>query len=351
MSEQDKEQQTEEATPRKLDKLREDGKVAKSQDLAGAAVIVSSALALTFFGGHGARALTELSERCFRLERSHQPLQALEAVIPVLTTTVLPVVATAGLMAAAAGLAQTRGLFSVKALAFKPERMDPSSNLKNILPGKQSMEELLKQLLKIVALGFVVWRVVADATPEFAVLPASAPLSAAATVGRVATRVALYGGIAFAGVAAIDYWHARKRFDEEAKMSKHDIKQERKESEGSPELKAHRQRRMREIAKQAALGGVKAATVLVVNPTHYACALRYEADRDPAPMLLAKGVEEVALAMRTEARKHGVPIVENRGLARALWADGTVGRTIPTELYQIAAGVIAHVLRLRGAVK
>lgn len=299
-------------------------------------------------GTSASESLVKFSHRLFRLQDTRQPLEAIDAILPVLTTVVLPVLIVTWVLGVASSMVQTRGLFSMTLLAIKPERLNPIPNLKNIFPTKQSMTELGKQLLKISLLGGVVYKVIADHSPEFGMLAAASPEMGAATVGAIAVDVGVYGGATFAVIAAIDYLMARRRFAEEAKMSKQDIKDEHKDQEGRPEVKARRRQRMRELAKVRAVGDVKDATVLVCNPTHIAVALKYEPDEDAAPSVLAKGIDAVALRMRHEARRVGVPIIENRPLARSLNATAKIGQTIPVELYRAVAEVIAHVLRLRG---
>lgn len=348
MAETEKDQRTEEATPHRKEKLREEGKVAKSPDVGSALVLAGAAGTLAAFGGTAAQDVLEMAERCFRLRDAHEPISALSATLPVLESAALPVVAASFVLAATAGVVQTKGLFSLSLLAFKPERLDPIPQLAQILPTKKTLVELAKQLLKIAAIGWVVYRVVADSISELVVLPASHAVVGASTVASLAAKVALHGGAALAVVAAFDWWLAHRKFEEDAKMSKQDVKDEHKEQEGRPEVKMRMRQRMRELVGTRAVGDVKDATVLVVNPTHFAVAMRYDMEKDPAPVVLAKGVDDVALEMRKEARKHGVPIIENRPLARALHRDAKVGKTIPAELYQAAAQVIAHVMQLRG---
>lgn len=348
MSDVDREQQTEEATPQHKEKLRKEGKVVRSPDLSAAVVLIGTTAVFSAIGAGAATDFAAFSMRAFSLQDVGRPFEALSAVLPILMTTVAPPVLLAAVLAAAIGVVQTRGLFSLELLAFKPERLDPLSQLKNILPGKQSLAEIGKQLLKIAVLGFVVYRLVAQIIPEFAVLAASHPDIITATVAAAAGDVAIHGGIAFALIAAFDYWLAHRKFEAESKMTKQNIRDEHKEMEGRPEVKQRQRQRMREGMQRRAAGGLEKATVLITNPTHIAIALRYDAAHDAAPILLAKGTEEQCMKMRAEARTRGIPVVENRPLARALYAKAKIGRQIPPEHYRAVAEVIAHVLRLRG---
>ena len=168
----------------------------------------------------------------------------------------------------------------------------------------------------------------------------------AAAVADILRRLLLQAGLAYALVAFIDYLLAVRKFGEDAKMSKEEVRDERKQEDINPEVRQRRRRKMQELL-QAAPGSVRGATVVVTNPTHYAVALRYESGKDDAPMVLAKGADMVAMNMRTEARKYQIPMVENKPLARALYREGKVGAPIPYELYRATAEVIAFVYQLR----
>lgn len=346
MSEQDKSQQTEEATPRKKEKLAKEGKLPKSADVGAAAVLLGATLSMVIFGGDASLEIATFARRAFTLHET--PIGAVQMLGWALVGTLTPVLILAILFASAAGVAQTKGRINVELLAIKWERLDPTQRMKQLLPTKESALEIGKQLLKVLAIGLVVWWVLEDAMPAIVTLPASHPLVGIGTVADAATQVVLRGGIAFIAVAGLDYVLARRKFNEENKMSKRDLKDEHKESEGDPMIKARRRRRARELAERRALADVSKATVLVCNPTHIAVALRYVPGEDPAPITLGMAIDDVALAMRAKARGHGIPIVENRPFARALHARAEIGKPIPADLFGAAAEVIAHVLRLGG---
>ncbi|MCB9623944.1 MAG: EscU/YscU/HrcU family type III secretion system export apparatus switch protein [Sandaracinus sp.] len=345
----DDSQKTEEATPQRQQKLREEGKFARSQDLGAAAVVGATSVALAFAASSIARGAEGMARRSFRLVDRETPLRAVESFGDALGSALLPVLGVASVAAAAAGVAQVGLRFDTKQLLPKAERFDVLSKLKQVLPGKESLGEIGKQLLKVTAMGLVVWKVTESALPELLVLPQSQAQTASLTAARIAGRVAFAGVVAFSVLAAFDFFLAKRKFAERSKMSRKEVLDEHKESEGDPQIKGRRRARARELAQQRAIADVREATVLVVNPTHIACALRYVPGRDDAPMLLAKGVDETALRMRAEARAAGVPVVEHRPFARALHRSGKVGRPIPVELFGLAAEIIAHVLRLGGA--
>lgn len=342
---EDREQQTEEATPRKREKLREEGQVIKSQDVTTLAVVVVTSMLIGYTFENMGLAVAVYAQRCFRFVDLHEPLAALRGQIYAIGPAALPLFA-ASAAATIAGLAQSR-VFSFSLLAPKPDRLNPLNGIKQILPNKQSLLEITKQVIKLGAVGYIGFRVIADALPLFSTLSSAPPLAAAATVTHTTGVLVLRVCVAFAIVAAVDYFMAHRKFMEDAKMSKQEVRDEHKEQEGRPEIKQRMRRRMQDMTKQRTTADVSKATVLVTNPTHYAVALRYEPERDAAPIVLAKGMDELALQMRSIARKAGVPVVEQKPLARALYADVKVGRPVPVELYRAVAEVIAYVMQLK----
>jgi flagellar biosynthetic protein FlhB len=261
------------------------------------------------------------------------------------TPSALPVI-TMSAAATIVGLAQTR-MFSLALLLPKIERLNPMNGLSQLLPSKQTFMEIGKQMLKLLAIGYISFGVIADALPLFSTLSSEPPLSAAATVAQTAVQLVLRTCIAFGVVAVIDYWLVRRKFLEDAKMTKQEVRDEYKQQEGNPQVKGQIRRRMKEMNRDRAKADIAQATVVVVNPTHYAVALRYEPEKDSAPVVLAKGLDDLALQMRSIARQAGVPVVEQRPLARALYAGAKVGKPVPVELYRAVAEVIAYVMQIK----
>ena len=344
----DKDDKTEQATPKREEDLRKEGKVIKSADASSAVVLATAASALALTGADAAIGVAGLAHRALRLVDRGEPFALLGATLPVLAGAVLPLFASVVLGVIAVGVAQTRGLFQLDLVAPKLERLDPTTNIMNVLPSKDSAIEIGKSLLKLVVLGVVVWRVVAAAMPRFALLSNVSPLTAASEVATVAGKLVITAIFAFIAVAGLDWFLAWRKFNDESKMSRQDVRDEMKQDDGDPHVKRRIRQRMREAAKRRSEPGLAQATVLVVNPTHFAVALKYVPDQDAAPMVIAKAIDEKALQMRTEARKLRVPIVENRPLARALHATGKPGKPIPLDLYRAVAAVIAEVLRIGG---
>jgi len=161
----------------------------------------------------------------------------------------------------------------------------------------------------------------------------------------------MWAAAAFACIAAIDYGLALHKYNEEAKQTKQQQKDEYKQQEGNPAVKRKMRQRARELLAQTKAGDLKSATVLVTNPTHFAIALRYDPEKDAVPIIVGKALDAGALRMRTEARGYRIPIVENRPLARSLHKLGKIGKPIPADMYRAVAEIIAHVMRLKAGAR
>jgi flagellar biosynthesis protein FlhB len=346
----DKESKTEQASDKRQREMRDEGKVAQSHDVVAAAALVGAIAALAMTTGRMATEFAGLTMRTLRLQDAREPMLALRAATGALGS-MMPVLAAAAIAAIVAGLAQTKGLFSIDLAMPKLERLDPMSRLKQLIPGKEMATELGKSLLKIGAIGVVLYQVVRDALPSLLVLGAEDSRAAAGTVAEVSVRVLMWAGASVIVIAALDYTLALRRFNEDAKMTKQELKEEFKQEEQDPAIKRKMRQKAREIVAMAKASDLKSATVLVTNPTHFAVALRYDPERDAVPMIVGKALDEAALRMRTEARGYRIPIIENRPLARALHKHGKIGKPIPAEMYRAVAEIIAHVMRLRAGAR
>ena len=347
----DDDQKTEDATEQRLQQLRDDGRVPKSADIAVAAGLLAGMLGVGMLGTHTMRTVEVFTRRALSLRDAGRPMLLVAEVGKAFALTALPFAATVAVVGIVAAVAQTRGLVNFGELAPKWERLDPINGISRLLPGRDVFLELGKTLLKVGAIGYVVWRVLEPELPRLVLLARMPPVAAARETGSVITRVVIQATVALSAIAALDWFLSWRKFQRDARMTKQEIKDEQKQQDGDPMVKAKRRARARQIARQRTIAEVKTATVLVTNPTHIAIALRYDPDKDAAPMMVAKGVDELALRMREEGRKHGIPIVENRPLARAMHATGKLGRPIPVELYEAVATVIAHVMRIRGMIE
>lgn len=348
----DPESKTEEATPRKLEDARKKGDVAKSMDVGSAASLMGAAAVVLGGGGFFATAIAE--QLLPFIAAPHTMLgglgagagveigaQALWAVAPFLGA-----VALATIIGGAGGnLAQSGLMFTPDKLKPQWERVSPMAGLKRIF-GPDGLFQFGKTFLKLIAVGVICWFVLKPHTREFENLVAMSPASILPFSRDLAIAL-MSAAIIFLGfTAGADFIWQKMRFAKRMRMTKEEVKEDYKQSEGDPHVKAKLKQIRAQRSRKRMMQAVPTATVIVTNPTHYSVALRYDKD-DPAPVCVAKGVDVLALKIREVAREHSVPIVENVPLARALYATVEIDDVIPREHFEAAAKVIGFVMQSR----
>ena len=251
-----------------------------------------------------------------------------------------------GLIALTVAGVQARGVLTTKPLGPNWQRMDPMANAKRML-GTQPLAELAKSLLKLGIVGIAVWMSLRTAWPDLVSLVQQSPLGLLDVIRRYAGRLLMTAGLSYLVLAALDYAYQLWQHEKQLRMSHEEIKQESKESEGDPMVKARMRSMGRQLARRQMFREVPSATVVITNPTHIAVALRYNPFEADAPVVVAIGQRKVAERIKKVAREAGVPMVENKPLARALLASARVGSTIPVELYVAVAEVLAFVFQSR----
>jgi len=346
-------EKTEQPTQRRIDDARKRGQVARSREVDSALVIVA-ALAVFRFGG---AAMWDSSQALFvdifrQLDRD--PLTTdLASVLGVELVTrsmllLLPLVLSIVGIALLGGMAQTGGpLFSIAALKPDGSRLNPWKGFKRLVASKQSLAQLVKSLLKFALLGgvstLVLWLrrddlvglgLVAGLLPSLGVLV------------DVAFQLVTVVTVVMVVMATADYLFQRYDHSGQLRMSVQDVKDEMRQSEGDPAVKAQIARLRRSLLERV-MSSVPEADVVLVNPTHYAVALRYDPASSNAPIVLAKGMRLVAARIREVAAEHQIPVIQNAPLTRALYAASQVGREIPPDLFEAVAEVLAFVYRLR----
>ena len=335
---------TEAATPRRLEKAREDGQVAMSREAVGwsalACATLAATLALPVSGMGMLRAMRAT------LENGHAIAMAetAKSLFGLGLMAVLPVAGAAALGAAAATLVQTGGLVSSKSMVPRLDKISPWSGLKRLVAPEAGME-FLRNLLKLALVGAALWHALGDLREIQAALHAPAG-ALPASAGAAALRLMMAALVAFAGIALLDVMWVRYRHFSKLRMSKQELREEAKESEGDPTMKARRRQMRQAQGRRRMMAAVPQAAVVITNPTHYAVALAYGGD-NAAPKLVAKGVDAMAARIREAAEKAGVPLVANPPLARALWRL-ELDTEIPPEHYQAVAEIIAYVWRRSG---
>jgi flagellar biosynthesis protein FlhB len=347
---EDKDQKTELPTQRKLDKALEQGDVAKSQEVTSFFILAAATLAFMISGGSAAQDLSMRLRGLFanmhQISMDKAGLMALGwyAVTAILLALALPFLF--GIAAAVAGnMIQHRPVWSVEGLMPKPNRLSPMSGLKRMF-GKEALVNFIKGLLKIVIVGALIGAVL---WPYRGFFESMASADVSAILPRSQGMVMKFMGAVLAVyflLAAADYLYQRHAWIERQKMTKQEIKEEFKESEGNPEIKAKLAQIRRQMSRRRMMAAVPKASVVIMNPTHYAVALKYEPGMD-APICVAKGLDELALRIKSVALEHEVPVVENPPLARALHATVDLDGTIPEDQYKAVAEVIGYVMRLK----
>jgi flagellar biosynthetic protein FlhB len=351
----DPSQQTEEPTQKRLDEAREHGDAVKSPEVQTLVLLLGGTLAISVFGQSAALGFA----RTFRLLLAEPdrigigPGELLDLMRDLMGQLVLilgPIFALLMVTGVAGNVLQHRPTLAFDKIKPNLSKLSPLASFKRLF-GIDGLANLFKGILKMAIVGTAVWT---QLWPEHAGLEAVLQQSAAGIAGEMThllIKVLVAALAAMAFIAGADYMLQRSQFLKRNRMSKHDIKEEYRQTEGDPMIKARIRQIRKERAKRRMIAAVPEATVVIVNPTHFAVALKYVSGKMAAPVCVAKGVDALALRIREVAEDHGVPVVENPPLARALHAVVKVDEVIPTEHYKAVAQVIGYVLRLTGKLK
>jgi flagellar biosynthetic protein FlhB len=351
----DPSQQTEAPTAKRLEDAREHGDIVKSPEVNTFVMLLGGTMAIMMFGGSTMKSLT-IAMRIF-IEQPDQmgvtgaDLTALAWHVAMLLGGILgPVFAV--MMAAAIGghVIQARPGFTPEKLKPDFSKLSLLSGLKRMF-GVEGLMNLVKGLAKLGVVGFAVWTQIWPERNMLSSVLDQSTIGVVADMSHLLYKVLMAALIALAAIAAGDYLMQRYRFLQRNKMSKQEIKEEYKQNEGDPQIKAKIRQIRIERSKRRMIAAVPEATVIITNPTHYAIALKYESGKMAAPICVAKGVDVLALKIREVAKEHDVPVVENPPLARALYATVEVDEVIPQEHFKAVAQVIGYVMRLTGKIK
>jgi flagellar biosynthetic protein FlhB len=345
----DRSSQTEEPTQRRLQKAREEGQFPAAREFVSALQFM---VFLALLGAGGAswfarlRVVTAwLFSRAFI--RDLQPEDLTQIVWRVTRQLVVPLAA-AGLGVAVASLAfrlvTTRFGFSLKKLAPDLGRLNPASRLRE-LP-RQNLPALVQATVLLPLFLWAVYVVARDHLEAFLALPLGSVASGFALLTRSVMTLFWKAAGVFLVFGVVDLYRQLRRHRRDLRMSKQDIREEMKEMEGNPQMKARIRRIQRDRARRQMMKEIPTATAVVVNPTHYAVAIRYQLDSMVAPLVVAKGKNYLALRIRDKARENQVPIIENPPLAQALYRSVEVGQEIPPHLYRAVAEILAYIFKL-----
>jgi len=353
MAESDRHERTESATPKRREEARKRGEVPRSRDLSAAAVMVTAAAALFFMGAPIGRQLADVMRGGLAIGRDEvlDPsflLQALATAARQSMTAIAPVLGCTLLAAIAAPLALGGWTFSTSALALRFERLNPIAGLGRMFAptGLIELSKAIAKFLTVALVGYVVLRHQTSALLSLGREPLgqgilhACALCASALLALVAALIL---------IAAVDVPYQIWRYNRDLRMTLDEVRREAREQDGSPEVKGRIRTLQRERARNRMMRDVPTADVVVVNPTHYAVALRYDDQKMRAPVVLAKGVDLVAARIREIAAAHSVPVLEAPPLARALYRSVEIGAEIPASLYVAVAQALTYIFQLRSA--
>ncbi|MCE9686251.1 flagellar biosynthesis protein FlhB [Shewanella sp. AS16] len=353
MSQTDKQDKTEQATPQKLRKAREQGQVPRSKDLAASALIIGCSVMLTSSADWFATQVSELLEYNFSLTKTELNqadvmTRHLGASLLHMLDLLAPLFIMVALLAAIAGALPGGPVFSFGNVGFKYSRIDPVSGIGRIFSSR-SLVELLKSVLKILLLVGIMLTFLNSHLQDLLGY-SQLPINEAVAKGmKLLSEGMLYLGTGLLLITFIDvpyqYWHHHQ----ELRMSRQEIKDEHKQQDGKPEIKAKIRQLQQRMARSRADTNIPKADVLMVNPTHYAVALKYDPALADAPYVLTKGTEELALYMRRLAKQHNVEIIEIPALTRAIYHSTQVDQQIPGALFTAIAHVLSYVMQIKAS--
>lgn len=340
------------ATPRKLEQARKEGQVVKSKDFSTAVsllVLFSVIFGLApFIWNQIVQVFTLLYEQIpnatlGKIGYSYILLVAVKGAVLIIG----PILAIAWLVAVLADFVQVGPLIAIAPLMPKLDKLNPTKYFKNIMSVK-TVFELFKNIVKVVVLGYIGWMVY-SAHIEAILMLAAVDNNFAVMIefGKLMTEFIFKACIAFLVISAADYGVTKWKFLKDQKMSFKEIKDEYKNSEGDPNVKAALRQRRMQMLQQGAMDSVPTADFVVTNPTHVACALKYVAEEMDSPMLIAKGTELIAKKIIDIAKEHNVPVIENPAVARALFRMCDINQPIPPELYKAVAEILMFVYKMK----
>lgn len=348
MAEQPAQDRTEEATPKHLKESRDKGDVVKSIELTSAVLLLSS-VALFYFTGEAflnglAGILVDVYRSLATVNITPQSMPTLAGWLAGRSLAILsPIMLLVLVMALLVNYLQVGVIFATKALEPKWERVNPLSGLKRIFSTK-GLVELIKGILKMFFIGTIIYIYMSGRVKDYPFLTYMTPMQIIGSLATDLFKVGTYVGIAFMIMAVADFAYQRWEYKKKLRMSKQEVKEEVKQTEGSPEMRARIKSMQREMSRNRMVRAVADATVVITNPVHVAVALKYDDEGDnEAPLMVAKGQRKVAERIKEVAREHGVPIKESPPLARALYDSCEPGNEIPYHYYKAVAEILAEI--------
>lgn len=345
-------EKTEPATPKRRDKAREEGQVAKSQDLTAASILLTGLFGIYAIAMLGKTSVIGMFKTIFEhigsslmFDQAWWARPAKEG-LGTFFMIWFPLALACYIITIVVLLRQVKYKISAKPFELKFDKFNPVKGLKKIISGR-SIVEMIKGLLKASLLMYMLYRFIDSEQDLFlSIMLYDVELGSSIMMGKIwslgirMTLILLLIGFA-------DYAYQKWTFEKSIRMSKQDIKDEHKQSEGDPQIKSKIRQKQRELARSRMMSDVPKADVVVTNPTHLSVAIQYDQSTMVAPVVLAKGAGHIAMRIREIAKEHDIPIIENKPLARMLFTQVEIGESIPQDMYRAVAEVLAFVYRLR----
>ena len=353
-------EKTEPATAKKLSDARDKGQVAKSRELANGFGLLALFLIIKIWVGNIGTQFLEIFSAVYNKIpelttqwNGYVPANDMKVMFQNIILRIMvilaPVFIIAVLVAFICDVAQVKWKIAKKAMEPKLSRMNPISGFKKIFSAN-SVVELIKSIAKIVIIGYVVYDFMQDKWSYIYLLYDMPLMQAIQLVWDVIVDVGIKISIVYIVLAFVDFGYQKYKFAQDMKMTKQEVKEEYKQQEGDPKVKGKIRQRMQEASRRRMMQQLPTADVVITNPTHYAVAIKYDPEEADAPIVLAKGADYLAGKIKEVAKENHIEIVENKPLARMLYANVDVGQAVPPELYQAVAEVLAFVYKLQGKI-
>jgi len=345
-------EKTEKATPKKRREAREKGQVAQSKEINSAFVLLGCFLALYIFSSYMFEQIRINALHVLTMN-SGDGLYTIEGVKQLF---IMSVITTARVVGPVAGMALGIGLFisfaqvgfmfTTKSIEFKPSRLNPVEGLKRIL-SRRSLAQLLKSLFKVFVIGYLTYKYLLS---QYSSIPSLLDMEIEEIVrfiGKTTLSVGFRAGVVLLMMAVFDVFYQKYEFEKNIMMTKQEIKEEYKQTEGNPQIKSRIKEKQRQISTRRMMAEVPKADVIITNPIHFAIALKYDVQVADAPFVVAKGKDLIALKIKEIARENDVQVVENPPLARSIYQNTEIGSVIPADLFQAVAEVLAFVYSIK----
>ena len=348
----DDQEKTEEASGKKLSDARDKGQVAKSVEVNSAVMLLFGLLTIAVLGTGMTARMAELTTNT--LSSAHQIDLTVASVHHYFVMGVLllggilgPVLGAFMVFGVVTNVAQVGFMFTMEPLMPKFSKLNPLTGISKVMISKRSMVELLKGVAKILIVGFVAYIAIDKLINESVQLMDSTPGAIMGFIGHASFVVGMKICGVFLVVALFDFAFQRYDFSHQQRMTKEEVKEENKQSDGDPMVKGRIRSLQRQMARRRMMQDVPKADVIITNPTHFAVALKYDPAHMDAPVVLAKGMNIIAQKIKEVAKEHDIPIMEDKQLARALYKSVEIGEAIPESLFKAVAQILAYIFQIR----